>query len=85
MAPEHWQRVKEICHLALDREPGEPAAFLEQRGALRQRNAYPSSLPVETFEPENDLGGRLAIRLTHKQESAASAGKRRLGWRVRRP
>ena len=28
MTPERWQKVKEICHLALDRESGQRAELL---------------------------------------------------------
>ncbi len=30
MTPERWQKVKELCHLALDRQAGERAAFLAE-------------------------------------------------------
>ncbi len=30
MKPERWQKVEEIYHAALEREPGQRAAFLEE-------------------------------------------------------
>ena len=30
MSPERWQKVEKIYHAALEREPGERAAFLTQ-------------------------------------------------------
>src|SRR5664279_5382376 len=32
MDPDRWQRVKAVYHSALDRDPGERAAFLEHTG-----------------------------------------------------
>jgi serine/threonine protein kinase/Tfp pilus assembly protein PilF len=30
LTPERWQKIKELCHLALEREPGERGTFLAQ-------------------------------------------------------
>jgi hypothetical protein len=30
MNPEHWQQIKSLLHSALEREPGERAAFLDE-------------------------------------------------------